>query len=147
MGASNEEGSKRWFCKVMKFWFNWRPHMDMPPTTFLRGDKLSLKLHHLAHFKYQGKQLLHSILNLCKKAFLLCHLNFIFHYLPLGLHPLTSQIAPQKQKLKFWTVLKIGFSILKKFKITNIRKTTLSIWRDQFGLSCFVCQDYWLFDK
>jgi hypothetical protein len=62
---------------------------------------MSLKLHHLAHFKYQGQQLLHSILNLWKEAHVLCHLDPIFYHLPLGMHPSASQVAPQKQKLKF----------------------------------------------
>ncbi len=47
----------------------------MTPGIFSKGDKMSLKLHHLTQFKYQGPQLLDPLLILCKKAPLYCHLD------------------------------------------------------------------------
>jgi hypothetical protein len=72
--------------------------MDMPLKTFSKGNKVSLKLHHLAHLKYEGQQLLYPLLILCKKALLLIyHLNLLFHHLPVGLHSLAGQMTPQRQ--------------------------------------------------
>jgi len=46
------KGMRRWFCKVRKFWLDWRPQIDMPPKTFSKGYKVPLKLHHVAYVKY-----------------------------------------------------------------------------------------------